>query len=177
MKENRMNKISIKELTICIPVRIDSDSRRRNLEAILSFFSEYVDCSVLVLEADEHPLIENVKDKKNVQYFFVEDVDPVFFRTRYINLMLKMVSTPLAAIWDSDVIAYPDQLKLACELLLKKDLTLVYPYDGHFIYVDQYYAEIFYRSNNLQLLDSTYFSKRLFHGSGAVGDAYIVQCW
>lgn len=55
--------------------------------------------------------------------------------------MLKMVSTPLAAIWDSDVIAYPDQLKLACELLLKKDLTLVYPYDGHFIYVDQYYAE------------------------------------
>jgi hypothetical protein len=51
-----------------------------------------------------------------------------------------MVSTPLAAIWDCDVVAYPYQI-----------------------------------SRDLQLLDSTCFNKRLFHGSGAVGGAYIVD--
>lgn len=175
MKSERIASGEMTDLTICIPVRIDSVYRKRNLESILIFFSENMNCSILIVEADQQSLAGDILFNENCQYIFIEDNDPVFHRTKYINIMFGLISTPFAAVWDCDVVAYPDQVYAACELLRTQKLTLVYPYIGDFIYVESYYSEIFHCSRDLQLLDSTYFSKRLFHGSGAVGGAYLVN--
>lgn len=170
-----MNLLSIKDMTLCIPLRIDSDSRKRNIEHLLKYLKSNIDCSILILEADITPSFRQCAESFCVQYHFIEDTNPIFHRTKYINRMLHLVSTPLVGIWDCDVITYPEQIQRACHLLESKDITLVYPYDGRFVYVDQYYSEIFYRSLNVGLLDMMYYTKCLFQGKGAVGGAFIVN--
>jgi predicted glycosyltransferase involved in capsule biosynthesis len=175
MKRILENKVEIKDMTICIPIRIDSESRKRNLSSLLAFFSRYVDAPVLVIEADKQSLAGNLEFDKNCRYVFIEDKDTVFYRTNYINRMFYMITTPFAAVWDCDVVAYPHQIMAARDCLKNQNLTLVYPYIGFFIYMNPYLSEIFHRTKELQLMDVADIKKRLFHGYEAVGGAYLVN--
>jgi predicted glycosyltransferase involved in capsule biosynthesis len=175
MKKIIVEKTKIKDLTICIPVRIDSDSRKRNLESLLTFFSYYVEVPVLLLESDKQPIMIDFEFDKNCRYVFIKDDDPVFYRTKYINTMLNMLTTCYAAVWDCDVVAYPHQIAAARDCLKNQNLTLVYPYIGFFINMNPYFSEIFHRTKNLQLMDSANINKHLFHGYEAVGGAYTVN--
>ena len=49
-----MKKTDLKELTFCIPVRIDSEYRLRNLLAVLRFYATHIHANYILLEADEH---------------------------------------------------------------------------------------------------------------------------
>ncbi|MDR0681690.1 MAG: hypothetical protein LBG15_07585 [Dysgonamonadaceae bacterium] len=175
MKREIKNKVEINDLTICIPIRIDSESRKRNLSSLLTFLSRYVDAPVLVIEADKQSLAGDLEFDKNCRYIFIEDKDPVFYRTKYINRMFHIVATPFAAIWDCDVIAYPHQIMAARDCLKNQKLTLVYPYIDFFIYMPPYFSDIFHRTKKLHLMDSENIEKRLFQGYGAVGGAYAVN--
>jgi hypothetical protein len=175
MEKIVVDKVEIKDLTICIPIRIDSESRKRNLSSLLIFLSRYIDAPVLVVEADKQPFTDDLEFEKNCQYIFIEDKDPVFYRTRYINTMLNMLTTPFAAVWDCDVVAYPHQILAARDCLKNQNLTLVYPYIGFFVYMNPYLSEIFHRTKDLWLMDSADIKKRLFHGYEAVGGAYAVN--
>jgi hypothetical protein len=59
-------------------------------------------------------LLEKLLDK-NIRYSFQEDQDPILYRTKFLNQMIRTVEMPYVAIWDTDVIA--DQIIKALELL------------------------------------------------------------
>ena len=65
-------------------------------------------------------------------------LNDIFYRTRIINIGLEKVKTKYAAIYDTDVF-FENENYLRAYQHLKKDYTLVYPYDGRFVDIERQY--------------------------------------
>lgn len=161
-------------MTFCIPIRIESDYRRRNLVCLLSYITRYFDTSILILEADKKRRFVT-ETSSPIRYLFIEDHAEVFHRTQYINRMLSLVETPFAAIWDTDAIAPAKQIYAGYEALRDHGATLVYPYSGLFIAVCESMSAIFRSTLNIEMLQSPYLHRNLLNGYYAVGGAYMVS--
>ncbi|MCD8043825.1 MAG: hypothetical protein LUH10_12255 [Tannerellaceae bacterium] len=169
-------KKGMKHLTFCIPLRIDSPDRLKNISAVLSFLSRNFDSNYFILEADTVRRIgEEICTYKNLTYLFVEDHDPVFHRTRYINEILKQATTPYVAIWDADIVTYPDQIYKAYLSLYNSETVLTYPYLYSVLYLEKYYTDIFYRTLDIGLIDRINKSKYNQSTYYTVGGAFLVN--
>ena len=123
---------SIKQLfTVVIPVRIDYEERKANLRTVLSLLS-VLDCRILVLEADSKAKLQNENWILGVEYLFIKDNSPVFYRTRYINMLLHIADTDIVSIWDTDVLISLEQLFEAISMI-EQGCTIAYPYNGDFV--------------------------------------------
>lgn len=87
---------------------------------------------VYLLEENRQPLYRLKKDYPNVHYQFIEDTDPVFYRTRYLNRLLQMVTDPIVGIWDTDVLIPENQIVEAVRRLQTGKAVMSFPYDGRF---------------------------------------------
>jgi len=164
----------LEHTTFIIPLRIDSEERQTNLDAVLDFLCRYPGIKVLLLEADAAPRYKPDISHSGITYRFVEDHDPVFYRTRYLNLMLRHVQTPVAGVWDSDVIVPMEQVAEAVEYCLF-GTTLCYPYDGRFYAVFQQISKQFKETGDLNILVANESKHRLMHGRYSVGGAFVVN--
>lgn len=168
-----MDKIELNDLTILIPIRIGSESRMENVQCILQFLNSRVECPVLVLEADA---TEKVNVANGIAKIFIEDHNPVFYRTRYINQMVRKTNTPYLAIWDADVLLNPSQLLLGVEMLRKDEADMVFPYDGNFYAVPQYIKEIFLQhQDRLEILEQSIGRMTHMHNFPSVGGGFLVN--
>ncbi len=172
-----------KELTFCIPVRIDSEHRQRNLMGMLNFYSHNLrKAKYLILEADSKPHIDesrfcNKMLKPYLEYCFVKDDNPIFHRTRYINQMLRQANTKVAAVWDTDAIAPPMQVIDAYRAILRGETTMAYPYDGRFWAVNDFFSRRFCEAYKDELLYLTNYPQplSLMCGYYSVGGAFLVD--
>src|SRR5690606_14185897 len=100
----------LKDLTFLIPLRLDSVHRIENLQMTIEHLLTHFDTNIHVHETGSN---NNGVQKKllytKFKYHFVDDYDPNFHRTYYINRMIERCKTPLVAGWDSDVISPPNQ--------------------------------------------------------------------
>ena len=62
--------------------------------------------------------------------------DPVFYRTRYLNILLRSAKFPIAGIWDTDVIIPPVQLRESVGRICS-GCVMCFPYDGRFIFLNE----------------------------------------
>lgn len=115
------------DLTILIPVRIDSLDRLRNIHALTESLKQLEGAKIIVLEADATPKIGQIE---GVQRVFVEDHNPLFYHTHYVNLLCSMARSEYIGVWDSDVIVPVEQIQQAVEILRNGRADMVYPYDG-----------------------------------------------
>ena len=99
------------ELTIVIPVRMDSKEREENLRAILPYLISYTYATILVMEVDEEQKFFLKNTDKRIKYYFKKDTDVIFHYTRYRNELLIRSETNIVAIWDADVFLTVSQLK------------------------------------------------------------------
>lgn len=173
MKANE--KTNLDELTFCIPIRIDSEDRMRNLYAVLNYFSKRIYAHYIVLEADVEQRCLNLPSIETLSYSFVEDHNPIYHRTHYINQMLEMAHTHYAAIWDVDAILPIEQLCSAYSALKQSFVTMVYPYSGPFWAINEAVSALFRESLDIRIFDLPYLSKRLLSGYLAVGGAFLVN--
>lgn len=171
----KVKKENMDKLTFCLPVRIDSDDRLNNLITVLDFYSQYTTARFIVLEADTEPLLSSLSSRKNVEYIYVKDDNPVFHRTKYINQMLSLAQTPYAAIWDVDAIAPVTQLLEAYQLLQKEPLVMAYPFDGKFWMVNEYFSQLFRKTKDIHVLQSPDMPKRPMNGFNSVGGGFLVN--
>ncbi len=140
-------------VTFLIPVRLDSVVRLENLLMTTQFLlRHFSDCPIKVLEADNYNngFIQKLLSKK-IDYTFVEDKDPVFYRTKYLNLMIEKVETPFLAIWDADVIIPKEQIAEAIEKLCE-GYEVAYPYNGTFLDTSDVIRWQFLQSRKVSLL-------------------------
>lgn len=161
-------------ITIIIPVRIDSEERRTNLNTVLDYLCEYSGIKVILLEADSKQQYKLQKEYPNIVYHFIEDNDPIFYRTRYINNMLYNIHTPTAGVWDSDVIVPVKQIVEAVKHCMD-DTTLCYPFDGRFYAVSANFSKLYKETRNLDILGEYESLHWLMHGRYSVGGAFVVN--
>lgn len=168
-------KKDLQHLTFCIPVRIDSTYRMRNLLTLLKFYSRQISTNYIILEADKEQHLKDLPQIPGLTYEFIYDENPVFHRTRYINRMLSMTATPLAAIWDTDAIAPVPQVCQAYRTLFEEDTVMVYPYDGRFWHVNSFFACCFHERLKISILTSPDMPRVLMCGYNSVGGAFMVN--
>ena len=118
--------------TFIIPLRIDSGDRLNNLVYNLEYLTKNFNTNILVLEADDtskiKDIIEEYKDA-GVRHIFIEDKSPHFHRTKYLNIMLDSVTTPVTVNYDVDVL-FPVPTYVECQQkIINEGYDLVYPFE------------------------------------------------
>lgn len=146
------NKINLKDLTFCIPVRIDSPYRERNLVAALKFYARHIHCNYIIVEAAKEQHLKKLPSIEGLTYHFIYDDNPTFHRTYYINQMLARTTTKIAAIWDADAIVAISQLNKAYRRIIEEQATMVYPYDGCFWRINDFFSSFFCKNLKISLL-------------------------
>lgn len=163
------------QLTIVIPVRIDCKERKENLDAVLNSLLKMTNSFVIILEADTVQRYSCKEKSERVEYIFIHDDNLIFYRTRYLNLLLKISETNIVGIWDTDVILDCNQIKNAANAV-NNGITLCYPYDGRFLFLssEQSYNV---RSDVASFLENETKDKMKapILGRPSVGGAFIVN--
>lgn len=170
-----LGKIENRNVTFVIPVRIDSPERSENLDMVLRQLSHRERASVLILEADVKPLYNLKKEYSNVKYLFVEDHDPVFHRTKYLNWLLRKVETELVGIWDTDVILSDIQIDRALQDICEGKAVMSYPYDGRFYLCTPNESTIYRQEGSIDYLFKLEYSDNSNFVSNSVGGAFLVR--
>lgn len=120
-------------VTFVIPFRIDSSERQRNLDLLLEQLSKRKGTRIILLEADTGSIYKVKKNYPNVRYLFVKDNSSVFYRTKYVNELLRMAETPVVGIWDTDILVPHHQIDGAVADIYNGKAVMSIPGDGRII--------------------------------------------
>jgi len=170
-----MKKINLKEFTFLIPIRIDTIVRLENLRQTVKFLLKYFDTNIMILEASSynnglvHKLIA-----KGIHYIFIEDKDPIFYRTKYLNIMTLKATTPFVGIWDADVIIPKEQIMDSIHKL-RNGYDLVYPFSNLFYDTSDIIRELYLRTQKIKMLTQNVNKMHLTYGNDSVGGAFMVK--
>jgi hypothetical protein len=88
--------------------------------------------------------------------------------------MLRNLQTPIAGVWDSDVIVPMDQVIKAMQYCMSV-ATLCYPFDGRFYAVSEQLSQQYKDTRDFGILSSNHSRHWLLHGRYSVGGAYLVN--
>jgi hypothetical protein len=99
--------INLKNCTLIIPIKVEHSDRYRNAKTVLGFLNQHLETNVFIYEICEDGIskLDFLDDLKNlkIKHWKSED-EGIFHRTKYLNIMLDDVQTPVVANYDIDVI-------------------------------------------------------------------------
>lgn len=169
-------KYDMGDFTVLVPVRIDTIVRLENLMAVISYLLGNFDVNVIVKEASKHNnhVLERLLPSV-VKYDFVHDLDPVFYRTKYINDMVTGVTTKFLAVWDTDVVFPPGQVVEAAELLRAKGYDVSFPYDGTFLDTGDIARQMYIETGDMDVLTELRNFMTLPYGDDMRGGAFLAN--
>ncbi len=120
--------------TFIIPVKIEHPDRYRNAKTVLNYLNQHFCTQVFIYEISNSGKnqteldflagLENLTIKH-----WVEKLEPAFHRTKYLNIMLNEVQTPVVANYDIDVILSPRNYFACQEEILAGSVKVIYPYE------------------------------------------------
>lgn len=164
------------DLTVLMPVRIESLERLENVLAVVRYIGRYFKTNIMVLEAarSNNGILSGLLPS-DVHYVYVRDNDPVFYRTSYINQMASEVQTDFLSVWDADVVFSPSQVFEAMVKLRSGKVDFCYPYDGEFLDTSKLVREAFLESGDVSLLEELKDLMTSPYGGGMRGGAFLVN--
>mgnify|MGYP003672749658 CR=1 FL=1 len=128
------NKRNLQDVTFVIPLKLDSEDRKRNLRICVNFIERHFDTNIIVCENDKVSNKDYVKTvSSKIKYMFDEDKTGIFKYTKILNDMTKEATTPIIANYDVDCIFNPDAILSAVEAIRSKSFDVVFPYGGPFV--------------------------------------------
>lgn len=146
-------KINLLDVTFLIQIRIDSIYRLENLLTILHVLRTHFTTSIYVLEVASYN--NNVLShllRKQIRYEFIEDKDPVFYRTKYLNKMLREVTTSYVALWDVDIVVDKKAIIEAVIQLRSGAVDVAIPYNGICFNVPEFIRGLYLKRRDIRLL-------------------------
>lgn len=170
-----LTSIDNNQLSFIIPIRIDSIERERNLDFVLELLNEIENVDISILEGDIKPLYRLKKKYCNVTYRFTEDTNPIFYRTKYLNQLLREVQGCIVGIWDADAITSKEQILDAVNYIRSGRAIMSFPYDGRFIMLSPMYSDKLIKSGLNRGLSKKVVNRYLAHGPHSVGGAFFVN--
>ena len=164
------------DMTFIIPIRVDSIDRLENLLLTTNFLLKHFQARIIVWEATDYnnQVLSKLLNKK-IDYFFYEDFDQIFYRTKYINQVTSLVNTPFIAVWDADVIAPHEQIEIAYDLLQADQSDFVYPYKDKMLNVPYCIKKVYSKDEDISILKSYSSGMGLMYPPKAIGGAFMVN--
>lgn len=167
----------MKRLTFILPIRVDSIIRLENLLAVIDFLKS-TSAQILIIEASTcygYEIRKMLPRGKELKFTHIEDDDPVFFRTHFINVALKEVDTDVVSVWDADVLVDKKQLRSSYEAILSGDYEASFPYDGLFLNTDESFRKEYLKQHDMRMLlkYKNYFN--YLYGENFVGGGFLIN--
>ena len=171
-----MNKASLQDISFLIPVRLDSVIRLENLMVVIDFLHHHLRSPILVLEASAYKtgIIPAFAGNK-INYWFEEDRDDIFHRTKYINTLVGFSTTPYVAIWDCDDIIPPKQIFAALKCIKDGESSFVFPYAKEFLDTGMILREIFIKNRDHTVFTSHKAKMMSMYGPDPIGGAFLAN--
>lgn len=121
------------DITYIIPTRIESEDRRLNAIKSLSYLCKYSPHNIIILESDSESKIPSILESidtngAKIEYIFIQNSDKLFHKTKFLNMMLKKVTTSVVSNYDIDVLLHPTAYTECYKLIKEENYDLVYPY-------------------------------------------------
>lgn len=171
-----MEKINLRDFTFLIPLRIDSVNRLENTLVTIEYILSNFETQISVLEASERNTgLLNRMLTKEVNYVFIEDMDTIFHRTRYINQLVKSVDTDYIIVWDTDIIIPINQLMKSVDLMRKRALDFVTPFKDKFLETSEILRELFIQSRDIGVLEMHQGKMKALYNPNPVGGAFLAH--
>lgn len=168
-----VTRLNLTDVTFVILFRIDYQEQEIYLDVLLEYLNKIADTSVLVLETGGNRYYTPRKEYSNTTFLYIEDTNPVFYRARYLNELLAQVSTPIAGIWNTDVILPADQILEAVTQIRERKAVISYPYDGHVYNVHPTYNSLFMDKIDIDILKSTVYWHNLMEFCATEGALFV----
>lgn len=124
--------INLDELTIVIPVKIESSDRYNNLKTVLGYINHHFKTNIKIIEeSPDNPKIDFLDNFQNLsidyKFYQVPSNEP-FHRTKYLNEMIFSTTTKVVSNYDSDVF-FPVQTYVdVVNSIINREFDFVYPY-------------------------------------------------
>ena len=173
-------KYDLTDTTFIIPIRVDTLVRLENLLLCVDHLLEQLQTRIVVLEAAPYNngIIQNLL-RDRVSYRFVEDKDPVYHKTKYVNRLALEVTTDYLGIWDVDVLVDHVQIVDAVQHLRQNLCDVAYPFDGDCYDTSDILRSHYVVHRDLEFLKSNREKMQLMYNVegviGAVGGAIMVK--
>lgn len=158
-------KIDLCDVTFNIILRMDTIERLENVIATIKYLDCHFRTNIVVWECSyrNNGFLKSLINDARINYKFVQDDDPILFRTHYLNLMIKETTTPIVSIWDTDVIAPVKQIISAVKLIRNLEADFVYPYDKQLLDTSSILRNLYLVSEDISLLmDNTKKMKQMY---------------
>lgn len=122
----------LSKTTIIIPIKIEHRDRYRNSEIILNFLNSNFYTNVFIFETSNNggsrlDFLESLENL-NIKHWCIPDEDS-FHRTKYLNIMLDEVETPVVINYDIDVLLSPQNFMDCQKDILEGRSKVIYPYE------------------------------------------------
>jgi predicted glycosyltransferase involved in capsule biosynthesis len=127
--------INLKDVTFTIPIRIDTEERKRNLRTTVHYLNAHFDTNIMICEESSQSLVPDILKDLPVKYAYshIKTDNPLMHRTRLLNIMARNATTPYIANYDADVLLKDAQYVTSLNLLREDKADMVYPYNGRFM--------------------------------------------
>ena len=132
-------RLDLRDVTVLIPFRADSDDRKRNLRWIVSYILKHADTTILIGEDKAGP--SDVSDAlgpdlaARCRHLHLTGNDTPFTHKSHLsNRMAEAAGTPIVALHDTDIVVDPVQYALARDAV-RQGAALAFPYNGLFFWV------------------------------------------
>lgn len=170
MKEN------LTDVTFLILVRLDSIHRLENIIIITEQLIHYFKTNIVVWEVDKYcnGLLRGLLNKK-IQYCFIEDRDPVLYKTKYFNQMRAWANTLYTSIWDVDIVPDKKAIIECLTQLRNNNADISYPYNGICYDVTEILKPLYFKKKDVRLLYRHKNKMNLLYPYPLVGGAIIMN--
>lgn len=124
--------LDLTQTTFIIPIKIEHEDRLRNARTVLKFLNEHIKTKVIILEITDTgttklPFYQELPNL-NLE-ILLGTPEPAFHRTKYLNIMLERVNTPVVVNYDIDVILDPENMADCQKKILEQEADVIYPYE------------------------------------------------
>jgi predicted glycosyltransferase involved in capsule biosynthesis len=129
--------IDLKNTTFIIPVKIEHPDRYRNAQIVLKYLNSKFKTNVFIHETTRgESRLDFLAELDNLNIklwkFDENDYDHSipFHRTKYLNIMLDEVETPVTINYDIDVLLEPNNYKECEEMIISGIADVIFPYEN-----------------------------------------------
>ena len=158
------NKIDLTDMTFTIPIRIDSQDRRLNIELLVEYLTFNFNTNIIIGEESNKPAMKHLESK--CKYINYKQDKPFFWRTRLLNNLAREATTPFISNYDCDIFLKVKDYSRGLELLRNGTYDFVYPFNGNNVLMPRfYYTEIKQKMDIERLeVDSTHRDSSIGYG-------------